>query len=129
MYAVHVQALRRSSSVSRPYRIPSYRGLRGLLVSLRRFSCTKTTFPVSLPVSFPRDVNSRAYLLFLPRGHKPQPTLHGLLNPHLCLQRRRFPVPRYVTVCCYFPHINRSGLTIHPVVNVVANPVRGHKEV
>ena len=37
----------------------------------------------------------RANFFFSPRGHKPLPTLHDRLNPQLCLQRRRFPIPRY----------------------------------
>ena len=42
-------------------------------------------------------MSSLIYLLFPPRGHKPPPTLRDRLNPkpHLCLQRRRFPIPRY----------------------------------
>ena len=31
--------------------------------------------------------------------------------------------------CCCILHINRSGLNHYPVIYVVANPVRGHKEV
>ena len=40
-------------------------------------------------------MSSRVYLLFPPRGHEPPPTLRGRFNPHLSLQRRRFPIPRY----------------------------------
>ena len=40
-------------------------------------------------------MSTRVYLLFPPRGHKSLPTLRDRLNPPLCLQRRRFPVPRY----------------------------------
>ena len=40
--------------------------------------------------------SSCVYLLFPRRGHKPPPTFRDCLNPHLCLQRRRFPVPRCV---------------------------------
>ena len=36
---------------------------------------------------------------------------------------------RSVHVCCCILHINRSGLSPSPVIYVVANPVRGHKEV
>ena len=39
---------------------------------------------------------SRVYLfLFPPRGDELPPILRGRLNPHPCLQRCRFPVPRY----------------------------------
>ena len=38
---------------------------------------------------------SRVYLSFPSNGHKPPPTPRDRLNPHLCLQRRRFPVPRF----------------------------------
>ena len=41
-------------------------------------------------------MSSRVYLFFSPRGHEPPPTLGDRLNPHLSLQRRRFPIPRYV---------------------------------
>ena len=40
-------------------------------------------------------MSSRVYLFFPPRGHKSPPTLCDRLNPPLCLQRLRFPVPRY----------------------------------
>ena len=40
-------------------------------------------------------MSSRVYLFFPPRGHEPPPTLRDRFNPHLCLQRRRFPIPRY----------------------------------
>ena len=32
---------------------------------------------------------------FAPRGHEPPPNLRDRLNPHLSLQRRRFPILRY----------------------------------
>ena len=35
------------------------------------------------------------YLFFPPRGHEPPPTLRNCLLPHLSLQRRRLPIPRY----------------------------------
>ena len=40
-------------------------------------------------------MSSGAYLLFSQRGHKSPCTLLGHLNPHPCLQLRRFTVPRY----------------------------------
>ena len=41
-------------------------------------------------------MSDRVFLCFLPRGHKPPPTLRDRLNPHTpCLRRHRFPVPRY----------------------------------
>ena len=40
-------------------------------------------------------MSSRVYLFFPPRGHEPPPTLRDRLKPHLSLQCRRFPVPRY----------------------------------
>ena len=40
-------------------------------------------------------MSSRVYLYFPPRGHNPPPTLRDGLNPHLCLQRCRFPIPHY----------------------------------
>ena len=39
--------------------------------------------------------SGRVYLFFPPHSHKPPPTFRDCLNPHLCLQRRRFPVPCY----------------------------------
>ena len=35
------------------------------------------------------------YLFFPPSGHEPPPTLRSCLSPHLSLQRRRLPIPRY----------------------------------
>ena len=40
-------------------------------------------------------MSSRVYLFCPPRGHEPPTTLRDRLNPHLSLQRRRFPIPRY----------------------------------
>ena len=40
-------------------------------------------------------MSSRVYLFFPPRGHEPPPTLRDRFNPHLSLQNRRFPIPRY----------------------------------
>ena len=40
-------------------------------------------------------MSSRVYLFFPPRGHEPPSTLRDRLNPHLSLERRRFPAPRY----------------------------------
>ena len=57
--------------------------------------CAITNFPVSWPLSSPGDVDSRVYLLFPPRRHKLPPTLRERLDPHLCPQRRRFPVSRF----------------------------------
>ena len=41
-------------------------------------------------------MSSRVYLLFPSRGREPPPTLRDRLNPHLSLQRRLLPIPRYV---------------------------------
>ena len=40
-------------------------------------------------------MSTRVYFLFLPRGHEPPLTLRDRLNPHLSLERRRFPIPRF----------------------------------
>ena len=40
-------------------------------------------------------MSSRVNLLFPPHDHEPPPTLRGRLNPHLSLERGRFPVLRY----------------------------------
>ena len=40
-------------------------------------------------------MSSRVCFFFPPRGHEHPPTLHGRLNSHLSLQRRRFPISRY----------------------------------
>ena len=57
--------------------------------------CTITTLPVSRSLSFLLVMSSRVHLFFPPRGYKSLATPRGRLNPHLFLQRRRFPVPRY----------------------------------
>ena len=56
--------------------------------------CAITNFPVSLPPSSPCEF-SRVYVFFPPCGHEPSLTLRNRVNPHLCLQRRRFPIPPY----------------------------------
>ena len=48
----------------------------------------------SLSLLLVMSINSSVFLFRL-RGHRPPPTLHDRLNPHPCLQRCRFPVPRY----------------------------------
>ena len=40
-------------------------------------------------------MSSRVNLFFPPLDHKPPPTDRDRLNPHLCLRRSRFPMPRY----------------------------------
>ena len=40
-------------------------------------------------------MSCRVYQFFPPRGHKPPLIFRDCLNPHLCLQHRRFPIPRY----------------------------------
>ena len=40
-------------------------------------------------------MSGRVYLFFHSRGHEPPPTLRDRLNPHLRLERRRFPVLRH----------------------------------
>ena len=58
-------------------------------------------FPVRYQLSQSRclslllAMSSRVYLFFPPRGHKAPPTVRDRLDPHLCLQRRRFPISRY----------------------------------
>ena len=49
------------------------------------------------------------YLFFPPRGHEPPPTLRNRFNPHLSLQRRRFPIPRYAK------HLDVAVYTIGPL--------------
>ena len=56
-------------------------------------------------------MSSRVHLLFSPRGHEPPPTLRGALNPHLSLQRHRFPILR---------NAHRSTLSpSHPVLSAL----------
>ena len=54
--------------------------------------CAVATSPVSLPLSSTGDVWPRLPLLPSTR-HESPPTLRDRLNPHLSLQRHRFPVP------------------------------------
>ena len=64
---------------------------------LRRSRCVQifiqTTFLASFASLFSWAISSRAF--FPPRDHKPPPNFRGGLNPHPCLQRCRFPAPRY----------------------------------
>ena len=97
------KALRRSWSASLPYRAPSARrlGLGQLVLLLRMFYASSVNdnhfFPVSVPLSFSPflAMSNRIYLFFPLRGHELPPTLRDRLNPHLCFQHRRFPIPRY----------------------------------
>ena len=43
-------------------------------------------------------ISSRVSVLLTSCDHKPPPTLRDRLDPHLCLQRRRFPVLHYYDV-------------------------------
>ena len=88
-----MHVLRRSPSISFSYRISSVRRL-GQMVSLHRFyACVHDNFQ-SRCLSLLLAMSSRVYLFFPSCDHKPPPTPRDRLNPHLCLQRRRFLVPR-----------------------------------
>ena len=55
---------------------------------------------------------------FPPRGHTPPPTLRDRLDLHPCLQRRRFPIPRYAKrpdVALY---------AINPIFSFLPRPLR-----
>ena len=96
----HTEALGRSRSVSRRYMIPSVRQLNQLLlVSRCRFHASSVhyynNFPSLVCLSLLLAMCSRVFLLVPPCGHKPPRTLHDRLNSHPCLERHRFPVPRY----------------------------------
>ena len=77
-------------------RTPSTRRL-GQWVSLRKILRFHVRYKLSQTrcLSLLLAMSSRLYLLFPPRDHEPPPTLRDRLNPHLSLQRRRFPIPRY----------------------------------
>ena len=68
-------------------KIPSTRQVGYASVYGNTFCCLAC---LSLLLTMP----TRVLLLFPPCGHTPLLTLHGRLNLHRCLQRRRFPVPR-----------------------------------
>ena len=57
--------------------------------------CTISTFPVSLSLTLILAMSSRVYLFFPPHGHGPPPTPRDRFNLYICLQRHRFPIPRY----------------------------------
>ena len=57
--------------------------------------CIITTFSQSRCLSLFLAISTRVYLFFPPCGHEPPLTLRDRINPHLSLQRRRFPIPRY----------------------------------
>ena len=60
---------------------------------LRCFGVLNNFFPSLVASLFSwRCLAAPTSLFFLPRGHKPPPTLRDRLNPHLCLQRCRFPL-------------------------------------
>ena len=40
-------------------------------------------------------MSSHVFLLFPPHRHKPPPPVRDRLNSYPCIQRRRFPAPRY----------------------------------
>ena len=88
----------RASSVWYPYKIHSARRLGQLILLCRLYASvydnifSQSRCPFRLLAMF-----NRVYLFFPLRGHKPPPTLHDGLNPHLCLQRHRFLVPLNVT--------------------------------
>ena len=69
-----------------------------IAVTLRKFyaSVYDNGFSINslVRLSLLLAISSCVYLFFPSRGHKPPPTFRGRLNPHLCLQRSRFPVPR-----------------------------------
>ena len=63
----------------------------GVTSQARRFRVRSQLFQ-SRCLSLLLAKSSRVYPLFPPRGHKPPPTFRYCLNPHLCLQHRRFPI-------------------------------------
>ena len=111
------QVIRRFRSVSRPYKIPSTPSLsRGIGVAsqvLIRFLVRSQLSSQSRFLSLLLAKSSPVYLFLPLRGHKPPSTFRHCLNRHLyniylsiylsislsiiylCLQRRRFPTPRY----------------------------------
>ena len=87
-------ATQRFQSVSRPYRTPStrYLGEHGVASQVLR-SRVRLQLSQSRCLFLLLAKSSRVYFFFPPRSHKPSPTFRDYLNPRLCLQRRRFPIP------------------------------------
>ena len=82
---VPVQDSLGSSTINRPI---------GVASQTLRFR-VRSQLSQSRCLSLRLTMSTRVFLFLPPRGHQPPPTLRDRLNPHPCLQRRRFPVPRY----------------------------------
>ena len=88
--------LRRFRSVLRPSEFSSTRQLGEIRIALQvlRFRVRSQLFQ-SRCLCLLLAKFSRVYLFFPPRGHKHPPTFRDCLNPHLCLEHRRFAIPSY----------------------------------
>ena len=84
---IHLQALRRSRSVSRPNKdsFDSSTRSKGFDSKNSTLPWAIATSPVSQLPSFLLAMSSRVYLLFPSRGHEPPPNLRDRINPHLSL--------------------------------------------
>ena len=86
-HTTHLQALRRSRSVSRPYKDLFGSSTRPMGVASQNSTLPSaiTSFPVSLLLSSLLAMSSRIYLFFPPCGHEPPSTLLDRLSPHASL--------------------------------------------